>query len=885
VSRPRRIVGWRRAALLVVRFYPNRFRVRTVSECERPDFEVFVDALRVLGRAWADQIRSHLSIVQSPRPREHLMSVFMHDVRFAIRHLVRRPAFFAAAALTLGLGIGANTSIFSVVNGILLRPLPYPQPDRLVNVWQVNEDFRNSPNPWLRGWADRFPASMPIINDWVELAPHVFDGVGGFASTIAIRRGDDRPEEVLGVRTTSGVWKALNVPPLMGRALLPDDDRIGAPPVAILAHGYWQRTFGGDSGVVGRTIEFDQVAHTIIGVMPAEFYFPNDNQQFWSSFPDDDKQRPRDSQFLQAIARLRHGTAFDAAVTELNAVTQQIVEATGGDHRETARIVPRIDEVVGDVRAILLVLLGAVGIVLLISCANIASLLLVRATERRRELAIRAALGAHRGRLVRQLFTESLVLGVIGGIIGVVIGGLTLQPLVAMMPPETPRLDEIALDHRVMVFSMLLTLTTSLLVGVLPAITSTRTHAARALQDSSRTATAGRRRITTQGSLVVAEVALAFVLLLGGGVLAKSFVSLINVDRGFDETGIATLRVLLRGPYIDDVDRRRVFVDQLMDRLSGMPGVRAVSLADHMPIIGGTNSGSITVDIDGELTETNAERGVVEAGYFRTMGIRVLSGVEFSAENRHGTEPVVIVSRNFAEQFWPNGALGKRLRFGAREATENDWRTVVGVVGDVRHQSLESEPVPKVYVPYDQSPQRYFTLALALGDAPTEGLATAIRNAVWELEPGIPLDDVATMAAGLSRSVASPRFRMVLVVSLAGLAGVLAIVGIYGVLAFSVSQRTAEIGIRIALGADQRRVLSEVVLRGLTLSVLGLAIGFAIATITVRVLEDFLFETPPLDPFVLAAVTVTLVGAGLAASYLPARRALRVDPVQALRAE
>lgn len=884
---------WRRAASAMVRLYPPPFRRRFGVEIQRAireagsnDLTALADAMGILVRAWTEQITSTLQRLRRTPNREAIMSTLFHDIRFAMRNLASRPGFLGAAVLTLGLGIGATTSIFSVVNGILLRPLPYPEADRLVNVWQIDYEFMESPNPGLRAWADRFPASMPIIDDWVELTPHLFDGVGGYASTMATRRRDGRVEEVPGMRTTSGVWRALGVAPVLGRVFGPADDRIGAPPGVILAHDYWRQTFGGDSTVVGRTLELDNTVYTVVGVMPGGFYFPNDDQRFWATFDDTSKNLGRNTQFLQAIARLRPGFDIETAGRELDAVTDRIAERTEADRERGARLVPRMDEVVGDVRKILLVLLGAVGVVLLTSCVNIANLLLVRATERRREIAIRSALGAHRGRLVRQLLTESLVLGVIGGLVGVAMAVGTLDPLIGAMPSDIPRLDEITLDQRVLWFSVAITLITGLLVGAIPALTSTRTDAARGLRDSGRTATAGPRRVTTQGVLVIMEVALAFVLLLGGGLLTKSFVNLINVDRGFDGHGLITLRVGLRGErYEGNTERRHVFAEQLTERLRAIPGVRSLTIASQMPIMGGTSSGTVTVDTDDGPAETNVEHGVVGAGYFATLGIPVVMGREFTEQDREGGEPVAVVSRSMSERYWPNGAVGRRFKLGSLENTEADWITVVGVVGDVRHQGLAIAPRPKLYRPFAQSPQRHFSVALSVGDTPVEGIGAAIRNAVWDLEPDVPLDEVQSMSAALSASVASPRFRMVLIVALAGLAGMLAIVGIYGVLAFTVSQRTSEIGIRIALGAGRRQVLGEIVGRGLVLSTIGLALGFAIAVVAVRVLEDFLFETAAMDPLVLTVVATVLAGAGLAASYLPARRALRVDPVHALRTE
>jgi putative ABC transport system permease protein len=853
---------------------------------------VFRDTLPALIRAWASQISHHRGN-RSPsakRRGDGLIHSLLRDARYAARLLVQKPGFTAVAVATLGLGIGVNTSIFSVVNGILLSPLPYPSPDRLVNVWQVNAKWFDSPNPSLRSWADEFTASMPVLEDWVELNP-VFEAVGGFADVRFTVTEDDRPRTAWATQFTAGVSRALAVAPLLGRTFDDSDDQVGAPPVVLLSHEFWQQHFGGDSSVVGKEFRLTDTAYTIIGIMPAGFYFPGPGRSFWTNFDDQSKQNTRDRQWLAAVARLRPGVTVERAQREMKSVTQLIKERTGGAHEYGVRVVPRIDQVVGDVRPILLVLLGAVGLVLLIACANIANLLLVRASQRRRELAIRSALGAWRGRLIRQLLMESLVLSVLSGAAGLLLAWATFKPLLKAMPPGLPRLGEVQLDLRVMGFGMAAAVLTGVIVGILPAVRGARTDVAKTLQDTSRGMTGGRRRHLTQNSLVVAEIALAFVLFTAAGLLIESFTKLTSVERGFDAEGVLTASVNLTGSVYEDENAREAFVNRLSESVNAVPGVIDVAYADNMPFSGGTSSSSATVENSAGVVETNLQRSRVSAFYFRSLGIPIVAGRPFTAADDKAAEAVTIVSQAMADAYWPGeNPLGRRVKLSTGDA-DNDWLRVVGVAADVRHQALSVDPAPKLYTPFGHRikehwpriPQNFSTVVRVRGDPQ---LATdVVQNAVAGVDPSLARPSARILERVIHQSVATPRFRTQLLSLLALLAGVLAVTGIYGVLAYTMSQRTAEIGIRLALGARHGDVIRSVLRHGATLTAIGLSIGLAIALITVRAIQSFMYQTDVHDPVLFGSSIAVMAAAALLASYLPARRATKVDPLESLRAQ
>jgi predicted permease len=823
----------------------------------------------------------------------------LQDLRYGARGLTRRVGFTITAVVTLGIGIGATTAIFSIVNGVLLRPLPYPESDRLVNVWQVNTAWFDSPNLSLRSWADEFPASMPTFNDWEELN-QVFLNIGAYDDRTVTLSDGDRPERVYSTRVSSGVWRALGVPPLLGRTFVAADDKLGVMPLAVLSYGFWQRRFGGDRSILGTTIRLGETPHRVVGVMPEAFNFPTTGHDLWTTFDDESKASERSEQYLTAIARLKPGITLAGAQREMELLTERMVESRDHNPDFGIRLVPRIEQMVGDVQLILLVLLGAVGLVLLISCANIANMLLARATERRRELAIRSALGARRGRLLRQLLSESMVLAIAGGAAGVLIALVSFQPLTAALPSRLPRVDEVALDHRVLLFAAATSILTGLLVGSLPAFRAARSDVAETLQDGGRGFTGSRRRNLTQGALVISEITLAFVLLVGAGLLVKSFVQLTSVERGFNAERVLVFDFRLPTEAMSQPARaasprpastlsenqlRYVeYVGTLLERLEAVPGAQLVAAADNVPFMRGTSSGTTTVENGGGIEETNVERSAVSPEYFSALGVPLVSGRSFVREDGPESEFVAIVSRGMAERYWPGeDPVGRRLKRGQQDS-ENPWLTIVGVAEEVRHQGLDIDPRPKMYMPYAQSPRGNIDVIIKTRVAP-EAIVALTLEALAEFDPTVPPPNVQQLEQVVSSSVAAPRFRTRLVSLLAALAALLAVIGVYGVLSYTTTQRTGEIGVRMALGASTTDVVKSVLVRSAALAGTGLALGVVIALAAVRLLDNFLYQTSIHDPMMFVTAAILLTAAALAASYLPARRATKVDPVDALRAD
>jgi putative ABC transport system permease protein len=817
------------------------------------------------------------------RSNRELVGAIARDSVYAVRTLWRAPGFAVIAVATLALGIGANTAIFSVVNGVLLRPLPYPEPDRLVNVWQINHEWLDSPDPRFRNLGAKFPVSAAVTWDWVERAA-ALESVGAYNTNRPAMDFGDRVEQMWTAEVTSGVFDALAVPPHLGRVLVADDDRVGAELTAVLSYGFWQRQFGGDSAVIGQTVTLDGDAFAIVGVMPEGFYFPDPSAQVWTTLDDEAKQRPRDWQFLQAVGRMRPGLSVETAQLEMEAMNAQLTEDTAGDHKFGVRLIPRTTEVVGNVQRALLVLIGAVGLVLLIACANIANLLLVRATARRRELAVRAALGASRGRVMGQLLTESLVIGPLGGLVGLGLAVATFKPLLAFLPSSLPRTDEIFLDQRVLLFSLAASLATGLLVGVLPALSVSRTGITDVLREGGRGFTASGGRRSAHSLLVSSEIALAFALLVGSGLLVKSFVRLTSIERGFDATNVAMAFVTLRGERYGDEQTRTTFLTSFEERLAALPGALSVGFADNMPFGGGTSSTTMTVETLSGPQEINLQYSAVSADFFDALGIPLLAGRRFSGADRAGAPPVVVISEGAAREMWPDGdPVGKRMRRGSLDG-EGEWKTIVGVVADTRHRRLDIEPRPKFYEPVHQV-RRTAYIAVVKTQGDPNAVGSEARSILNELDPAIPVPRIATLEQQIANTVAMPRFRTLLITMLAALAGLLAVVGIYGVMAYATAQRTSEIGVRIALGARASDVVGDVLKRGAVLAGIGLAVGAAIAFAAVRVLDNLLYQTNTHDPAMFVGAGIVLGVAALVASYVPARRATRVDPVEALRTE
>jgi putative ABC transport system permease protein len=812
------------------------------------------------------------------------MDRLLHDVRYAARMLAKSPAFTAVAVLTLGLGIGANAAIFSVVNAVLLRPLPFPEPERLVAVW--------TPQP-KRSSAIRGSSSYPDFADFRDQSTS-FEALAAFRQrgyTLSTRNGAER---VAGGRVSWSLLSVLGVAPPLGRDFTAEDDRLGGPRVALLAHGLWQRRFAADPGIIGASITLDGEPHIVLGVLPAGFRFDFDlnTAELFTPLTLDGKDaiEERGQHYLRIVGRLKPGTTSEQARAELAAVAARLEQAYPRSNTgRTASVVPLHQEVVGDVRRGLLVLLGAVALVLLVSSANVANLLLVRATEREREVAVRSALGASRGRLGRQFLTESVLLALLGGGLGLLFAFWGVAALVALAPADLPRAADIGVDGRVLGATLGVSLLTGLLFGSVPSLRGSRVRLAEALSEGGRgSAGPGRQRV--RNALIVTEVALAVVLLVGAGLLLRSLGRLLDVDPGFRSEGVLTANLRLPDARYEKPEQVMAVYDRLLPRLASLPGVTAAGAG--MPLHFGGDIW-VTGFVRRDRPEPppgdrqHAHYKAVTPGYLEALGIPLVAGRLIADADRRGAPRVVVVSRALAHRLYPDeDPVGRPVAFGVGfdDADEDvTWR-IVGVVGDTAVSSLDVEPPPQFYVPLFQQPWGYPSLVLRTAGNPRP-LIEAVRREVQAIDSELPVFEAHTLGELTAASVAQRRFQTRLLAAFAAVGLLLAAVGLYGVMAVSVGQRTREIGIRIALGAERRGVIRLVMGQGLGLVLLGMALGLAGAAAFSRVLAGLLFRVGATDPVTFAVVPALLAATALAASYLPARRATRVDPLVALRCE
>ncbi len=811
-----------------------------------------------------------------------LVADLWQDLRFAVRSFRRRPGFTSVAVVTIALGIGVTTLMFSVVNGVLLQPLPYPDSDRLVRVYQTNPEWLESDNPSLRSWWDSFPVSYPVFQDWNELDTP-FENLGVYADIQYTITGGNQPELIDGLQISSGVFSALGVNPLHGRFLLPPDDEFGAPALVVLSHSLWQGRYGGDPAIVGQTVVMSETPHLIVGIMPRDFSFGGDID-LWTTLTDEQKQWPRGSQFLAAIARLTDGTSLGRAQQEMEVISARITELYPDEHGFGVRLVSYKDLIVGSARPALIMILCAVGLLLLIAGANTANLLLVRTVERRRELTVRMVLGAGRRRLAAHLIGESVLLSAAGGAVGCLFAFTGLKPFLALLPASLPRATEILVDHRVLIFSVVLSLLIGLGTGIIPSLGTGRFRFSRILHGGGRHQTGDRRHHRLQSILTVSEITLTFVMLSTAGMLMQSLHNLTTVNPGFSAEHRLIMQMDLPETRYDSTDRILAFQNRLAEQLAAIPGIVDVAGTGRMPYADGTWAGSVTIDAGGRLEESNVDRSIVTSSFFSVMGIPVTVGRTFTSEDLDAHAQVVVVNEALARRYWPGQeAIGKRLKTG-RIDNDYPWLTVIGVVGDVAYQGLDTEPRPTMYWHYRQRAVEDQTVVLRVNGA-TTGIFEAAQGAVWEIDPDLPISRISWLEDLLSTSIAPERFRSLLLSTLAGLAVLIAAVGLFGVLAYTVAQSTRDIGIRMALGAGTREVMSLVFGRTGAMIGSGLAIGLVIYLIIARVLESFLFKISPTDPPTLIAVALVLTGVALAAVFVPARRAARIDPVEVMRGE
>jgi len=800
------------------------------------------------------------------------------DLMHALRALRKRPGFVTTIVVTVAVAVGSTTAVFSVVNGVLLRPLDVPEPESLVLAWQTHPEWLDHPNSQLRAFAERFPLSVPTFRDWQE-ARTGLESLGVFTGWSWVHPSPDGAEVFRGLVATSGAFVAMGVPPAMGRALLREDDQVGAPSVAVLSHELWRDRFGSDPDILGRVLTLRGTPHAVVGVMPPGFQIAGQTAQLWTDLPDEQKLDDRDSQSYTAIGRLRPGVTAESAEADLIEVQKRLSAVYPDEQEDNGARVERLqDYLVGGVRSTLWFLLAAVGLVLAIACVNIANMLSVTGLARRRELAVKAALGATRARLVRGMLLESSLLGSIGGVCGVALTALSLPVLLRLLPATLPRAQDIGVDGRLLAFGLLVTGATSLLVGVLPALQVGRTAPRQTMDAHARGLSGGVTGQRVRSALVVTEVAMAFLLLAAAALLGTSFSRLWAVDRGFDTEGLVALTVVPDPATYPKPEDRARFTSGLIERLSALPGVR-VSATNQVPLTGSVSSTGFEVErSDGTLDQVSALIEVVLPDYLDVMGISLLQGRSIQASDLSQGPRVAVVNQELADRYFPGeSALGRRLR----NDPEDPWITVVGVAANVRHQGLHLRAEPKVYLPSTQSGRTLSHWVLRVqGDL--DGAVALARSAVAAESPSTPVSRVQVLDEVIARSVAVPRFRTLFVVGLAMMATLLSLLGIYGVVAFSVSQRMRELAVRVALGAASGQLLRDTLGSGLRVSMAGVALGGAAAWPVVRLVDGFLFDVEPAEPWTWAAAVALVTAVALLASWIPARRASRVDPVSVL---
>lgn len=800
----------------------------------------------------------------------------LEDARYSLRLLTKSPAFTFVVLLTLALGIGANTAIFSFANGILLRPLPYPQSDRLVVLDETA----------LKRGVNSMSVSYPNYLDWQQQNT-VFEGIGACYGTSRFAlSGTGQPEELRGSYISHGLLEVLRVTPILGRTFTEAEDIDGQDGVVILGYDLWQRRFGGQPNILGQKILFNNFPRTVVGVMPPGFKFP-EVSELWAPLALTTKTFTRTDHGLSSIARLKDNVTVEQAQAEMNVIASRIEQENPVTNEGLGVSVKTLHQnLSGDYRQALLILLGVVGCVLLVACVNVANLMLARASARQKEVALRSALGASRWRVIQQLLIESLILAAGGGILGLVLSVWALRVLLQSIPIKLPFWMNFSLDFRVLGFTAAVTMLTGLIFGVVPALQSSRVDLNDALKEGGRgsgNAVRGRSR----SLLVVTEIALSLVLLVGAGLMIRSFLRLRSVDVGVNPRGVMTAMIILPRMKYSEGPQRAAFFKQLVERVKAIPGVAGAGATGTLPLGGMFWGRSLTVEGFPVMSVGQApmiQHTVVTPGYFQTMGIPMLYGRDFTDADAKGATLVTIIDERLARKYWPNEIpLGKRVRFGPPEDNE-PWHTIIGVVSAVRHQRMQEDTAESVYLPHLQIPTSGMALVVrATSDAGS--VVPAIRSAVSGLDPDIPVNEVAPMEKVIAESIWQPRLYAALFAVFAAGALILAVIGIYGVMAYLVVTRTHEIGVRMALGATARDVFKFIVGRGMKLTVIGVLLGVGGAYGLTRLMRGLLFNTSTTDPLVFVLISLLLTLVAFLACYIPARRATKVDPLVALRYE
>jgi predicted permease len=808
------------------------------------------------------------------------MRTLWRDITYGIRMLKNHRGFTAVAVFALALGIGANTAIFSVVNAVLLRDMPYGDPDKLVMVWGSLPERDQ----------DISPVSPADFNEWKE-QNSVFEGIAASRDVQYNLTGMGEPEFIVGYRFSADFFNVAGVQPLIGRTFTPEEDKPGSDRVVVLSHRLWMRLFNGDAGALGKSLTLSGNQYEIIGVMRPGFHHPSDAAELWTPLAiPADLANNRQRRFCRVLARLKPGVTIEQATTEMSALAARIAQ----DHPDTnanqgVKIVSLRDGQVGDVRPALLLLLGSVGFVLLIACANVANLLLARAAARQREIAIRTALGANRLRLLRQFLTESVLLASIGGALGLLLAIWSTGPMLRMFPNnienlDIPKVEAIPIDWSVLLFTLTASIVTGLLFGIVPALQASKADINLALKESGRTTVGGGNR--WRNALVVSEIALSLMLLVGAGLLLRSFARLQQSDFGFNTDNVLTVQVILPQQRYSEPAKRLKFLNESLQRIETLPGVQSAGATNFLPLTGFWGTISFTVQgqpLPNRGDEPEADNRIATPGYFRSMGIRLLEGREFTDQDREGANRVMIVNETLARRLSPgDSAVGKILNLG--DTNQPEWWEVVGVIKDIKSFGLEKETHSDIFRPFAQVtfPLMAFTMRTSV-DPMT--LASAVRQQIWSVDVDQPLFKVLSLEQLAAESVSLRRVSMTLLGTLAGLALIIAAVGIYGVMSYIVTQRTNEIGIRMALGAKQRDILRLIMGQVGLLTLTGVSVGLLAAFLLSRLLENLLYGVSATDTLVFIVAPLMSASVAMLACYIPARRALKVDPTVALRYE
>jgi putative ABC transport system permease protein len=810
-----------------------------------------------------------------------LIESFLQDIRFGLRMLRKNPGFTAIAVLTLALGIGANGAIFSVVNSVLLNPLGYSNPDRLVTVLHYGTG----------------PISPANYLDYRNQSSS-YETLGAAEYWTPNLTGVDSPEHLIGMHVTQNTLPVLGVQPVLGRLFVAGEDTAGNDHEVVLSYGLWQRRFSGDASAIGKTVLLDGASYTVVGVMPADFHFApfwDTRAELWAPLSLAARAIHRDGNSLRLFGRLKSNVTLAQSRAEMATITARLEKQYPGTNTDIV-VVPLKEKVVGNIQTPLLILLGAVGFVLLIACANVAHMLLARAAARQKEIAVRTALGAGRKRVIRQVLTENLLLAAMGGALGLLLAYWGTRALVALSPADIPGVESVAIDAKVIVFLLGITLLTSLVFGLVPALQASAVNLSDTLKESGRGASDGRQGNRLRSALVVSEFALALTLLIAAGLMIRTFYALESVDPGFNPHGVLSMIVPVAGSQEADPGHRAIFYHQMLERVRALPGVESAAGINHLPIAGDLWDRTFIIEgrpVPAPNDMPDAVYRIATHGYFQTMNIPIVRGRDIAPTDDTSAAPVVVVNERMAQSFWPNeNPIGQHISF-ASDATRQ-WITVVGVVKNVQEHDWAAQLAPEMYIAAFQAPDflgaagsgnaSYITLVVRTSGDPG-ALTSSVKSAVWSLDSNLPISNVITMDDAVSAAYAQPRFEMLLLGVFAVVALVLAAAGIYGVMSYSVARRTHEIGIRVSMGASRRDVLMLVMRQGLVLALVGSAVGIASALLLAQLMTKLLYGVVPSDPLTFCSVAALLMLVAVAASYVPARRATRVDPVTAMRCE